>query len=429
MSGRKVFSHMLLLTASGIMAKTIDFSFRAYYSAQLGETGMGIFSLIMSVFGIILNISSAGMGVAVSRLVAVQFRHGNMGEAHKTVITAVKMVFVTGLAGVLIVILGAEKIALIFLKDIRCAKGLLYITPSAVFMGISYCLKGYFYAQRRVLIPASSEFVEQAVKISSISLLLKQWLPQGIEEGVGAVLLGLTIGELCSCLYLFLWYIREQTQKPSKESMFMDIFSQTFPMTASAVGSSYLRMQEDIWIVRGFEKFGMNKENALGEYGLIHGMVMPLLVFPITLLSSFMALLVPEISRAKENGRLKKTVSLVYKTAGALGCGIFLIFFFFAEEISLAVYGTADGVRYLKPFCVLCPIMITDSVSTGMLGGLGQQAKLFKYSIFDSVFRLGMVYFFLPKGGTGALVLMIFLSNILTFSLTLRRVKRIANQV
>ncbi len=427
MARRKLLSHMLILTLSGIIAKTLDFSFRAYYSAKLGEEGMGIFSLIMSVFGIVLNLSSAGMGAAVSRLIAIKLGQGDFGAIQKIMSTAIKMVASVGALCCIGIIFGVNKISLLFLKDIRCARGLIYITPSAIFMGISYCIKGYFYAQRRVIIPASSEFVEQAVKISLISLLLNKWLPYGIEMGVSAVFLGLTIGEMCSCAYLCFWYIKEIPTKPSKESQFMAIFSQTLPMSLSAVGCSYLRMQEDIWIVRGFRKFGMNNETALEAYGLIHGMAMPLLVFPLTLLSSFMALLVPEISIAKERGRLCETVSLVYKTAWIFGCVIFCIFFVFAEEISYAVYGSFSAAEYVRPLCLLCPFMIIDSISTGMLSGLGEQAKLFKYSIMDSLLRLGLVYFLLPIGGNKIIILMIFASNILTFCLTVRRIKTLSN--
>ncbi len=423
---QRMVSNMFILTTSGIIAKTLDFSFRAYYSSKLGDAGMGIFSLVMSVFGIILNISSAGIGAAVSRLIAIQIRQNNFGVIKKIMKTAIKMVSFVGVGACLIVIFWADEIAISFLKDIRCAKGIIYITPSAIFMGISYCVKGYFYAKREVIIPASSEFLEQAVKISLISFLLNKWLPYGIEQGVSAVFLGLTIGEMCSCLYLCFWCKKDFKEKASKESRFMALFSQTFPMTISAVGCSYFRMQEDIWIVRGFKKFGMDSEKAIGTYGLIHGMAMPLLVFPLTLLSSFMALLVPEISRAQAGGRLKQTVCSVYKTVWIAGCAIFCIFFVFAEEISNAVYGSEAAAEYIKPLCILCPVMILDSVSTGMLGGLGEQLKLFKYSIADSLLRLSLVYFLLPVGGNKIIILMIFLSNILTCFLTVGRINKLA---
>lgn len=422
MAGRKLLFNMALLTASGMVSKTIDFSFRAFYSAKLTEEGMGIFSLVMSAFGIILNLSSAGVGAAVSRIASIKFRQGDTGGARKATETAIYMVISIGVLCCFLVFWGAERIAISYLNDIRCTRGLICIAPASVFMGISYCIKGYFYADRQVLIPASSEFVEQAVKISLISFLLSKWLNSGIENGVCAVFLGLTVGEMCSCLYLVLWYIKVRGRQQSAEGQLLPLLSQTLPMTVSAVSGAYLRMQEDIWIVRGLKKFGLEADAALGTYGLIHGMAMPLLVFPLTLISSVMALLIPEISRAKEGGRIRYTVKKVYETGWFFGCMIFCIFFVFAKEISFVVYGSHSAAEYIRPLCVLCPIMIIDSLSTGMLGGLGEQSKLLKYSLMDSALRLSLIYFLLPYGGNKIIILMIFLSNIMTCLLTVRRV-------
>lgn len=414
--------NMLVLTASGIVAKTIDFSFKAWYSSRLGEEGMGIFSLVMGIFGVVLNLSSAGMGTAVSRLCSMEQSRGNYGAVFQIAKTAVKIVAVGGILCCVIVFFAANQISTWYLKDIRCAKSLVCIVPSSVFMGISYCLKGYFYAKRQVLIPASSEFVEQGVKVAAISFLLNKGLAKGIEMGCAGVCLGLTAGEMCSCLYLGVWYLCEKKNEACEQSMILSIVQLTLPILLASVSSSALRTCEDIWVVRGFKKLGMGAENALGTYGLIQGMVMPLLVFPITLISSFMALLVPEISRAKENSRLEASVLKVYKTAWFFGGLVFCIFFLFSKEIAAAVYKTQRAASYLKILAVLCPLMIMDSISTGMMGGLGEQMKLMKYSLLDNGIRLFMVYFFLPVWGVGVVIAMIFLGNIMTCILTVRRV-------
>ena len=195
-----------LLTASGVLAKTVDFLFRAYYSRLLGGEGMGIFSLVFSVHGIMLNIATGGLGVAVSKIVSECFSNGRLGDVKKTMKIALGMVFALSLVAMFVAMMFADEIALRFLKEERCALSLRTISPSVMFMGLSYCTKGYFYATRRVAIPASSEFLEQMVKITSIIFLLKNFFPYGIEFGCAAVFLGISIGELSSCLYLLMFY-------------------------------------------------------------------------------------------------------------------------------------------------------------------------------------------------------------------------------
>ena len=429
MSNNAVFKNTAVAVFAGIVAKTIDFSFRAWYSGQIGSEGMGIFSLVMSAFGIILNLASAGMGSAVSRLVSIRHSRGEFASAGKTVRTAVKMIVSAGLLCNGLMYFAADKIALVILKDIRTARCLVCISPSVIFMGISYCIKGYFYAVRRAIIPASSEFVEQAVKISVIGFLLNRWLPCGVEKGCCAVFLGLTVGEMASCAYLSLWYIAKRqrgNRKDTAKSEVIPILKLTLPMTVSSVGSSFLRMLEDIWIVRGFRKFGMGADSALKTYGLIHGMAMPLLTFPLSLISPFMALLVPEISRAEAGGGLKKIVCRVYKAAWFCGCLIFCIFFIFSKRLAFLMYGDTAAAKFIKPLSLLCPIMLIDTISTNMLSGMGEQMKLLKYSLFDSAVRLSLIYFVLPLGGANVIIVMTFISNILTCALTFMRINKSA---
>lgn len=427
MTKRKPIFNFLVLTASGFAAKTLDFSFRAYYSAALGEEGMGIFSLIMSAFGIILSLSSAGMGAAVSRLASIELQRGNDKKARSAANTAIFTVLAAGTVIMAAVWLFSEEISAAYLNDVRCASGLCRIAPSAIFMGISYCVKGYFYAKRRVLIPASSEFVEQAVKISVISLWLKKSLPCGTPSAVCAVMSGLCVGEMCSCVYLLVWYRLSKKERSARECPLKELLCQTFPMTVSAVGGSYFRMQEDVWVIRGFKKYGMGSTLALSEYGLLQGMAMPLLTFPLTLLSSFMALMVPETARAAQSGRLGRTVLKIFRVAWFFGCMIFCVFFLCADTLSEAVYGSAAAAKYVRPLCVLCPIMVIDSIFSGMLGGLGKTATLLKYSLSDSLLRLLAVWLILPRGGGAAMVAIIFLSNIFTCVLSTRKIKKEAS--
>lgn len=427
MENGKILKNTVILTFSGIIAKTIDFSFRAGYSAILGKEAMGIFSLCMSAFGIILNFSSAGLGASVSRLVSLRLTHGEESGTKKIMRCAIGTVLILGMLSIVIVFINSDFIASAYLNDTRCAAPLRCYLPSIIFMGISYCTKGYFYARRSVIIPASSEFIEQITKVSVISLFLKQSRELGKIAQCCAVFSGLSVGEGASCLYLLLWYFYKSRNIPApkrNEKVILSLLSLSLPISLSAVSTSLLRAAEDVLTIRGFCLFGMSAAGAMGRFGLIHGMVMPLLIFPLTLISSFMALLVPEISRAKESGNLCGIVKKTYSVSYFCGIVIFAVFFIFSSEISQKVYGTSEGALYIKTMSALCPIMILDSIGTGILSGLGLQIKLLFYSLFDGILRIVIIYFALPHFGTCAFVATIFISNLLTFSLTFSAVNR-----
>ncbi len=432
-SDQNVLRSSLLLTASGIIAKTIDFVFRAYYSQRLGAEGMGIFSLVFSVHGIMLTFATCGLGTAVSKTVSEQYAMHNYSGIRKAMRLSFSTVFALSFMIILAVYLFSDKIAASFLGEPRCARSLVFLSPSIMFMGISYCIKGYFYASRKVLRPASSEFLEQAVKISVISALLKRWLPLGIERGCEAVFLGLSIGEMSSCLYLLFLYTADisRVECRSAEGRIGAALARiALPITLSSLISSFLRAQEDVWIVSGLCRYGLSRRAALCGYGNIHGMVMPLIVFPLTLLSSFLTLLVPEISRAdkmKSRVRLQTLTLRIYRFSAFLGFMIFCVYMTFSEELSRFVYRAPQLAPYLRVLAPLCPIMFTDSISCGILNGLGKQRELLCYSLSDSALRLGMIFFLIPVFGLRSLPLIIICSNIFTCFLTCRRVIKSAN--
>ncbi len=433
MKKQNVLRSTAYLMLSGFIAKTVDFVFRAYYSQRLGGEGLGILSLCFAAHSIMLNISSGGIGVAISKLVSEQLLKKEDGKARMTMSVALGHTAVTSIAVAAAVALGAEYIAGNFLKESRGAMCLVYISPSIIFMGISYCIKGYFYAARRVFPPASSEFLEQLVKISVISFLLLKWLPLGIEKGCEAVCLGLSVGEFCSCLYLLIFYAAEQGKRRITEynrfKLYTDIVRISVPVSMSALAMSFLRLREDVLVISSLKKSGMEHKNALRIYGNIKGMIMPIIIFPLTLLSSFFTMLVPEISRAcsmESKVRLKTLISKIYRFCTTLGFAAMCVFLIFSTNLAKLVYSAPEISDWLKAVSIFVPFMFMDSVSSGILNGMGKQTSLLMHGISDSIIRIILVWVLVPQYGINAFLMVIAVSNIFTCTLTVTKVLKSA---
>ncbi|MEG2381594.1 MAG: oligosaccharide flippase family protein, partial [Oscillospiraceae bacterium] len=318
MATHQVLEGAIILTLSGIIAKSADFLFRAYYSQILGSEGMGLLSLVFGIHGIMLTIATAGLGVAVSKVVSEYFEKGNLLAVKKCMKIAIFGVVCLSLSVISISMIFAPFISEKILGDVRVTKSICCLVPSILFMGISYCIKGYFYATRKVIIPASSELLEQGIKFIFISIFLKRLAPLGIEFACSAVFLGITIGEMSSFLYLLFFYFKDSKKLVSgtepvgvRKSLLMI----SVPTMLSSLIGSILRMQEDICIVSSLEKYGMSHTMAISNLGMIDGMIIPMLIFPLTLMGSMINLLIPEISRAfvaKDKKRLKRLVKKSY---------------------------------------------------------------------------------------------------------------------
>ena len=419
-----------VLAFSGICAKTFDFAFRTYYSVKLGAEGVGLLALGFGLHGVMLTVATAGLGVATSKIVSEYLEQREYGAVRQSMKIAVYGVACLSLIIILLTFIGADAIAEYVLGDARISTGLCCLAPSILFMGISYCLKGYFYAARKAWIPAGSEFLEQGVKFAAISTLLAIFLPRGISYGCAAVFAGISIGEFSSCMYLTLFFLRETVSMKKGErcrGIPLAIIKISFPSMLSSFAGSALRMQEEVWIVSAFKGYGMSHSGAVSSLGIIYGMVMPMLVFPLTLAGSVTTLLVPEIARRNtltDKSRLIGLVKRVYRAGVMAGIAVLVVFEIFAKPLTGFLYHDVSIAEWVRVLAWLCPVMFADSLSCAMLNGLGKQFSLLFYSISDSLIRLVLIFAFIPKIGIPALAGVIVISNLYTCALSVGGVVR-----
>ena len=430
----RILKNACILGFSGVCAKSFDFIFRAFYSRRLGAEGMGLLSLGFSIHGVMLTVATAGLGVAVSKIVSGYLEKGDLGAVRKSMKIAVYGVTVLSFAVIFLTFLGAEKMAENVLGDIRISTGLCCLAPSILFMGISYCLKGYFYAVRKVIVPASSEFLEQAVKGTLITIFLRCLMPKGIGYGCTAVFLGITVGEISSCLYLSLFYWKEKSrmkEKTPEKNIGKELLEISFPSMLTSLTGSVLRMQEEVWIISALKRFGMRHSDAVGQLGILHGMVMPMIIFPLTLIGSVTTLLVPEISRAmatKNRQRLQVMIKKVYGFSIVIGVFVLLIFQLFPTEIARIVYKETSFVPMIRVLSLLSPVMFLDSLSCAILNGMGKQFSMLCYSLLDNLLRLLGIWFVVSKFGMIGMEGVVIFSNLFTCFLTMRKVFEVSKR-
>lgn len=431
MGKREFLKNIFILGFSGIVAKLFDFCFKAYYSRVLGSEGMGLLSLGFSLHGVMLTFATAGLGVAVSKTTSefMEFkRHAAVKCCMRSALFGVTSLSLLVTLGVLIF---SPYLAKYVLGDERVALSLCTLAPSVIFMGISYCLKGWFYAQRKTLPPASSEILEQIIKFAFIKFFLWIFIPYGTEYACAAVFAGISVGELSSCAYLFFFYMRYEryTYNPeciretsiNKKNIICTLLGISIPSMITSLCSSGLRMKEDVLIVSAFERGGFTHSSALEVLGMIQGMALPMLILPLNLAGSVMSLLIPEISRAGAVGgeKLKNTTMRVYRCGAFVGTVVCIVFLIWGDRMCYAFFGSRDAADTVVRLAPLCPIMFIDSLSCSILNGIGKQTKLLVFSLMDFALRYSLIYFAIPDGKTEALILMTVLSNVFTCTLTL----------
>ena len=93
---------VFVLSVGGIVAKVLGAVYRIPLTNIVGSYGMGLYQLVFPLFSLLLTISTAGIPVAVSKLVAEKIALGKTGHAQKVFKTALAMLALLGVAGSLV---------------------------------------------------------------------------------------------------------------------------------------------------------------------------------------------------------------------------------------------------------------------------------------------------------------------------------------
>lgn len=425
----------LIMGASSLFMRTVSVCWSAYVANKIGAEGSGLFSLIMSVYAFAVTLACSGINLAVMRLVSQEIGLGNDKNAVSIMKKCVGYCLFFGIgAGILLFSLSGV-IANTILCDGRTALSLRALSVSLPFIALSNVFSGYFSAVRRVYKNAASSITEQFVKIGITVVFLLIIAPRGIEYACLALVLGSCIAEALSFFYMFVLYIFDKKKhlsgKNSNEER-KNFLSQIVGIAIPIALSSYLRSGlvtvEHVLIPIGLKKSGADAAAALASYGTIHGMVLPLILFPSAVCITFASLIIPELSEldAKyttvyQNTHICYIVKRAVKFVSVFAIGTAGIFICFSKPLGNLIYPGTDAAKYIGIFAAAIPVMYTDTAVDGMLKGLGQQLSSMKYNIIDAAVSVILVYTLLPRLGIYGYVICVFVCEILNFSLSMGR--------
>lgn len=433
MKSSSFVKNAFILTATSLILRTVGIFFRVYMAGKLGAEGMGLYQLVFSVYTLAATFAAAGICTAVTRLVTDELACGSSGSVSRIMRRSVGLSMLIGLLSAVVIFVGADLIARLWLDDVRATLSLKVLCVSLPFMGASSCLRGYFIARRKVGTPSRAQLLEQAVRIVVIVWLMERLAPLGVAFGCMAILLGDAVAEIVSCLYQTVGYLWDRRHGTTGETtppspIFRRLIGIALPITAGRYLHTALRTIENVLVPAKLAEFCLSRERALASFGALKGMAMPLIFFPASFLTALSTLLIPEISEANalhQNARVKRAVNHTMHltlTAAILLSGLFTLF---AEELGQLFYQSEEVGFLLKVLAPLMPLMYVESVVDGILKGLNQQVSSLAYSVTDSGLRILLILFIVPHRGMEGFLFIMVLSNLFTAGLNIRRLLKV----
>jgi stage V sporulation protein B len=436
MNKKTILSGAIILSIAGIITRLMGFVYRIYMSNVIGAEGMGLYQLVIPVYGLVWSISCSGITTTISKLTAqenVKGEHGNV-----RLILKQSTIIATSVSVILSVIVyfKAHTIAVLFFNDARIILSLQLLSLAFPFMAMGSCIRGYFFGMQKTLVPAINQVLEQTVRMIVIYLLAGTFIPMGIEFACAAAIIGIVAEEIFSLIYIVLSYKRHTVKKTNKylksltpqASLFL-ILSMSLPLTANRVVGSFLSTYENILIPQRLQMFGMSVSESISTFGQITGMAMPLIFFPTSFLISLSVSLIPAISEASAIKNIKDITYTVNKSmlfASIVGFGSSAMFINFSNELGSVIYKQDLG-EMLMLLGLTCPFLYMQIILSGVLNGLGYQMFIFKNSLLSSLINIGFIYVLIPKIGINGFIIGWFISIVIICSLEIDKLIKNVN--
>ena len=391
---RSLIGGISVLGVAGLICKVVGVLFRIPLSNMIGSLGMGLFGQVMPWYNLLLSITSAGIPVAISRMVSHYITIGEPGNARRVFKTALKLLTVLGIVSTIILLLCSRLLAVI-VKTPEGYQSFICIAPSLFFVCIMSAYRGYMQGMRRMMPTAVSQLIEQVGKVAIALPLASIGFARGGEEtgwimGSAGALLGTSLAECAAMLYMIIrcHFVKTQPALPNESPISGRTLAKRIVMIAIPItlGACIVPLSNSIdasMLKSLMMDSGFTDKAAQARHGLLTGIVFPLINVPTALAMAMSTNLVPAVA----SGLARKDMIFVARETGiglqvasvvgfpcSIGMSLLakpIVFLCFGRSYKLAELLIASSLLEFSAMTIILFTMV--QATSGALQGAGKQ--------------------------------------------------------
>ena len=209
-SGGNTFFGGAAILAVGIMVtKIIGLFYKFPLTEIIGAQGVADFNNSYYIYSVLLTISTAGLPVAVSKMVSEARTLGRYGQVRQVFRLSLGVFLGLGVVSFLVMYFGADQLAGL-MNDSLAAQGIRALAPAVICVGCLSAFRGYAQGHGRMTPTAVSQILEAMCKLC-VGLGLAYWIVNvGGEPHLAAAgaITGVTVGTIFALVYMILDFIQ-----------------------------------------------------------------------------------------------------------------------------------------------------------------------------------------------------------------------------
>lgn len=330
MAKKGIIKGAVILSVAGVICRLLGLLFRIPLSNIVGNYGIGLYQLVFPLYSLLLIVSSAGIPVAISKMIA-RVRDERLQT---------KQIFVNALMSLIVIGTVITTLFLILARSIASWQGkpeiwplYLAIAPAVWFVCVISAFRGYFQGLNNMVPTAVSQIVEQVVKVG-VGLVLAFWLVRfSVLWAVFGAILAVAVSEFVAAVMLLVVYLVrkhlvEKQQAPEQNQALPNmwrllswqvirrIFVISAPIMVMSLTFPLVQLFDSFYIVNALKSQGV--EQATEMYGIATGAVHTLINVPSVVGIAIATVMLPMVSRAFKQGDMQMLRKRAWSALGII---------------------------------------------------------------------------------------------------------------
>jgi stage V sporulation protein B len=406
----------LILMMANMIVKGIGAIFRIPIFNLIGGEGWAYYQAAYSIYVYFFAISTAGLPIAISRMIAVANMNNNHAEEKKIFRLSLLIFIIVGIIGTSLMALASRSYAEV-IGISESYHSILVLAPTLFFVCITAAFRGYFQGKQNMIPTAVSEIIESLGKLIIGVTAALYAIRMGYELYIVAAFTvsGLTVGVFIGVIFLSITKLlmrkaehtshtsiklinnktenrTDKKDRPEEKKLktaarkngeiVREIIKIALPITLSAAILSFSGLVDTFLMTRRLIVAGLPGELAIKIFGEYSAQAISVFNFPNVLVIPFAVSIIPVISMAfADNNKkvIKSTVESTFRVVSIIAMPCAFGIATMSKPILNLLFTNKEAVERIAPmlsilaFAIVLVAMV--AVTNSMLQAQKQERK------------------------------------------------------
>lgn len=380
--------------AAYLITKILGFVFRMQFVRIAGEEAVGIYMAVYPAFIFFLAAIQLGLPVGVAKFVAMHHSERLYEKTTAAYKTAARLVIFSSILFVPLFIWLVPYLMTDLLKQSAAIQVGYVAVVMAPITAIATLLRAYFQGLARMTETAMSQVLEQLCRILLVTFLLPYLALSSPHALAMLAMVFALCAEVVGVVYLAFRYRTIRYKTTISDYPSWDLLKPSLPASGSKLFGSFTWFLEPVLFLHALTRSGLKVSAATSLYGIISGVLVPMLLFPAFIPYALATVLIPAVSGPAAVGNTKlvrERVHLALRVSAVTGVLASTLLYIYGDQLAVQFFHVDNMGSY---FHLLSPVFFfyyLQSPLFSILQAMDASHIAFRNSVIGGAGKLGLL--------------------------------------